>query len=174
VAKKQERAAADTALDAAGAVIDMWRTSNRVMVYFIEHLPDDLWTEKVPGTPRRTVRMITGHIHNCRCMWIKMIGGKHGLDVPDRVDRHRATRRQVVRALRRSGKGVERLLKFGFDHPKKFTVFPLDASHFMAYLAAHEGHHRGQICMIARQLGRPLPSEVTSGIWQWSKRAKEL
>jgi uncharacterized damage-inducible protein DinB len=38
---------------------------------------------------------------------------------------------------------------------------------------AHEGHHRGQIVMLARQLGCRLPAEVTAGLWQWSKRATE-
>jgi uncharacterized damage-inducible protein DinB len=163
-----------TEYDMSDVVTEVWRTSNRVLVYFVENLPDDLWAAKVPGAPRRTVRMIVGHIHNCRCMWIKMIGGKHGLAVPESVNRHKATRRQVIRALGRSGKGVEKLLRFGLTHPKKFTAFPLDASHFMSYLVAHEGHHRGQICMIARQLGQRLPDEVTVGLWQWSKRAKEV
>ncbi len=51
--------------------------------------------------------------------------------------------------------------------------FPLDVVHFLAYFVAHEGHHRGQICMLARLLGHRLPAEVTNGLWQWSKRAKE-
>jgi uncharacterized damage-inducible protein DinB len=38
---------------------------------------------------------------------------------------------------------------------------------------AHEGHHRGQIVMIARQLGYCLPVEITGGLWQWSKRTEE-
>ena len=160
--------------DVSDAVIDVWRTNNRVTVYLIEHLPEDLWTAKVPGAPRRTVRMIAGHIHNCRCMWIKMIAGRHGLEVPESVDRHRATRKQVISALKRSGRGVEKLLRFGFDRPDEFGTARMDAAHFMAYLAVHEGHHRGQICMIARQVGKRLPGEVTAGIWQWSKRMKEV
>ena len=161
-------------IDFANAVADVWRTNNRVTTYLIENLPDELWSAKVPGAPRRTVQMIGGHLHNCRCMWIKMIGSKHGLAVPRSVNRHRVTRRQLAVALNKSSRGIVRLLEFGIANPRKFTVFPLDAAHFLAYLVAHEGHHRGQICMIGRQLGYRLPAEVTAGIWHWSKRAKEV
>jgi uncharacterized damage-inducible protein DinB len=50
---------------------------------------------------------------------------------------------------------------------------PLDVGHVLAYFVAHEGHHRGQIVMLARQVGYRLPGEVTAGLWQWSKRAAE-
>jgi hypothetical protein len=50
---------------------------------------------------------------------------------------------------------------------------PVDVVHVLAYLVAHEEHHRGQIMLLARQMGHRLPSEITAGLWQWSKRAKE-
>jgi hypothetical protein len=40
-------------------------------------------------------------------------------------------------------------------------------------VAVREGHHRGQIVLEARQMGAPLPAEVTSGLWQWKQRAAE-
>jgi uncharacterized damage-inducible protein DinB len=45
--------------------------------------------------------------------------------------------------------------------------------HVLAYFVAHEGHHRGQIVLVARQLGHRLPLAVTDGLWQWTKRAAE-
>ncbi len=60
------------------ALRDTWRTSDRVTRFLFEHLPDEVWPLKVPDAPRRRVRMIAGHIHNCRCMWVKMLGKKHG------------------------------------------------------------------------------------------------
>jgi uncharacterized damage-inducible protein DinB len=73
------------------------------------------------------------------------------------------------------------LLKFGCDQggnipPSPSYVWrnlPLDVGHVLTYFAAHEGHHRGQIVMLARQLGHRLPSEITGGLWQWSKRSQE-
>ncbi len=55
------------------AIFNTWKTTNRTTIFLIEHLPLDLWNEKVPGTSRKTIGMIASHIHNTRCMWIKMI-----------------------------------------------------------------------------------------------------
>jgi uncharacterized damage-inducible protein DinB len=42
----------------------------------------------------------------------------------------------------------------------------------LGYMIAHEAHHRGQVCMLAHQLGFPLQMEVTSGMWNWEKQWK--
>ena len=42
-----------------------------------------------------------------------------------------------------------------------------------AYMFSPDAHHRGQILMLAHQLGYPLPDQAAYGIWQWDKRWKE-
>jgi hypothetical protein len=69
---------------------------------------------------------------------------------------------------------MSRLLEFGLAHGGRLPGFsPPDVTHFLAYHVAHEGHHRGQIVMVARQLGHRLPREVTDGLWHWAKRKRE-
>lgn len=161
-------------LELRDALLATWRTNDRITAFLFENLPDELWPQKVPGAPRRTVRMIAGHIHNCRCMWIKMLGKKHGISVPASVNRHSVTRDELLPALERSSQGMIELLEAALEGGGKLSGFPLDVVHFLAYFVAHEGHHRGQITMLARQLGHRLPDEVTAGLWHWSKRAKEI
>ena len=43
----------------------------------------------------------------------------------------------------------------------------------LCYMISHEAHHRGQLCMLAHQLGFPWPVKLTSGIWNWEKPWKE-
>src|SRR5947208_2924718 len=93
----------------AEALIAAWRTSHRVTVYLIENLPAELWPKIVPGSPRRTVRMIAAHIHNARCMWIKMLGAGHGIRVPRTVDGGGVRPSELSRALARSSEGIIRL-----------------------------------------------------------------
>jgi uncharacterized damage-inducible protein DinB len=158
-----------------------WRTNSRVTALLVEHLPAPLWDMPVPGAPRRTVRMIAGHFHNSRSRWIRTLGQAHGVVVPALVDRRKVTRRELLSALKRSSKGIEALLELGIASggvvpPSKAYVWrnlPLDVGHVLAYFVAHEAHHRGQIVMLARQLGHRLPRQATDGLWQWTTIVRE-
>ena len=170
-----------SAIDQREMLLDAWRTNNRVTVFLFEHLTPELWKASVPGAPRRTVRMIAGHIHNARCMWIKTLGKEHGIAVPRAVNRHKVEPRELITALDSSSRGIISLLTLGCDRGGKIPIssaytwrnLPLDVGHVLTYFVAHEGHHRGQIVMLARQLGHRLPVEVTGGLWHFAKRSKE-
>jgi hypothetical protein len=93
---------ADVIPDLRDTILDTWRTSNRLTVFLVERLPPGLRATAVPGAPRRTIRMIAGHIHNVRCTWIKTLGEELGVPVPRSVDRRRVGRKELVPALERS------------------------------------------------------------------------
>jgi uncharacterized damage-inducible protein DinB len=167
--------------DLRDTILNTWRTSNRLTVFLIERIPPELWASAIPGAPRRTIRMMAGHIHNSRCQWIKTLGQEHGVAVPRGVDRHRVSRRVLTTALGRSSRGILSLLALGCERggtipPASTYVWrnlPLDVGHVLGYFVAHEAHHRGQIVLAGRALGYRLPREVTDGLWQWNKRSAE-
>ena len=164
--------------DVEQALISAWHTNHRVTSYLIENLPAELWSKTVPGSPRRTIRMVAAHIHNGRCMWIKMLSKGYGIAVPRMVDGRTVRPAALVRALALSSKGMIALIRLGVARggsvpPATWQNFPTDLVHFLNYFVAHEAHHRGQLCLLARQLDYRLPAEVTAGLWQWKKRAKE-
>jgi uncharacterized damage-inducible protein DinB len=159
------------------SVVAAWRTTNRATIYLIEHLPAAIWAAEVPGVPRRRVRTIAAHLHNCRCMWVKALGARHGVPVPVPVDSRRVRPRELVRALGRSSEGIVRLIELGAARGGRvpratWQNFPTDLEHFLSYFVAHEAHHRGQLCLIARQLGHPLPREIAGGVWQWTRLSR--
>src|SRR5262249_31117830 len=154
-------------------LIAAWRTSHRATVFLVEHLPPFVWSRQVPGIPRLTPGMIAAHLHNSRCRWIKSLGARHGVGGPRLVDLRRVRRAELVRALSRSSEGMIDLIRLGVANGGRvpratWQNFPTDLEHFLSYFVAHEGHHRGQLCMVARQLGHRLPRSVAAGVWQWT------
>lgn len=162
----------------ADRLIAAWRTNHRATEFLVQHLPPAVWRERVPGVARLTPGMIAAHIHNSRCRWIKSLGASHGVKVPRLVDLRGVGQAELVKALSRSSEGMVKLIELGVANGGRvpratWQNFPTDMEHFLTYFAAHEGHHRGQLCMVARQLGHRLPRSVAGGIWQWTRFSQE-
>lgn len=164
--------------DVRESLLSTWRTNDRVNAELIAQLTAALWKVEVPGIPRRTIRAIAAHLHNARCRWIRTLGEPHGIAVPPRVDPHRVTQRQLIAALKRSRDGIEAILELGIANggevpaTKRYVWrnLALDVVSVLTYFIAHEAHHRGQIVMIARQSGQPLPRSVAGALWWWKER----
>lgn len=163
-------------------LLEAWRINDRITTFLVERIPPALWTAALPASPRRTVRSIGAHLHNTRCNWLKSLAAGAGVAVPARVDRASATPTAVATALRRSDEQILLMLQAGFDNGGDFPgvssafvwgAIPRNVPLFVAYAVSHEAHHRGQVLLMARELGQRLPREVVAGLWQWSSRRKE-
>jgi uncharacterized damage-inducible protein DinB len=130
--------------DLGETVLAAWRTNSRITAYLVENLPAEIWDSPVPGAPRRTVRMIAGHLHNARCMWLKTLGREHGIATPTSVNRHKVARQELLAALEQSSRGIEALLALGIaagGHvpPSKGYIWrnlPLDVPHVLTYFVS--------------------------------------
>jgi len=164
--------------------------NDRMNQILIEHLDPTAWrarppTAKPPGKNPgknnvRTIAAIFTHMHNVRCKWVRLTAPH--LKVPPQLNRAHCTPQQaraglaesaarcaemLAEALGGGGGRVEKFRRDGWARP-----WPVGLE-MLCYMLSHEAHHRGQVCMLAHQLGFPLPTEVASGIWNWEKLWKE-
>ncbi len=106
-------------------------------------------------------------MHNVRLMWLKASGTA---DIPAKLEPATATQAQAVTALEASWKSLENTLRASLNGAGNIKGFKPDAVSFFGYLVAHDAHHRGQITMLARQLGHPVSQSVMFGMWEWGTR----
>ncbi len=151
----------------ADALLGAYATNNRINVYLLENLPDEAWIAKPPGGKGRDISSIAGHIHNVRLMWLKASGAT---DIPAKLEPGTFTKQQAIAALEASWKALETALRTSLAGEGKIKSFKPDVVSFFGYLVAHDAHHRGQITMLARQLGHPISQSAMFGLWEWGTR----
>ncbi len=158
--------------------VRIFAANDRINKVLIEHLDPAAWRAKPPGNTR-TIAAIFTHMHNVRTKWIRLTAPH--LKVPAQLNRARCTPEQAHAGLAESAARCAEMLAEalgGGDRVKKFLrdgwaqPWPVGVE-MLCYMLSHEAHHRGQVCMLAHQLGYPLPVKVTSGMWNWEKLWKE-
>ena len=151
------------------ALLNSFETNNRINQYLIENLPAEAWRGKPPDGKGRTVAAIVAHMHNVRVMWLK---ATKAVDIPEQLDRGSVTPAQAVRALEKSCAALHKTCRRALETDGRIKGFRPDIAGFFGYLMAHDAHHRGQIAMLARQIGHPLPQKAVFGMWEWGSRGK--
>jgi len=150
-----------------GALLNAFDTNNRINLYLIENLPPEAWNAKPPDGKGRTVAAIVAHMHNVRVMWLKAAKSE---EIPEPLDRSSVTPAQAVRGLDESREALGKVISRAIASDGRIKNFRPDVAGFIGYLIAHDAHHRGQIAMLARQLGHPLPQKAMFGMWEWGTR----
>lgn len=157
--------------------LEIWAANERMNQLILSDLDPRAWRAKLPGCKVRTIAAIFTHIHNVRRKWLRL-SAPH-LRLIKELDRGRATQKQLKGALAVSAKLCSQMLAGALARPPGSAKFRRDGwappwpggPTMLVYMFAHEAHHRGQILMLAHQLGFPLPAAYA--IWQWEKLWKQ-
>jgi uncharacterized damage-inducible protein DinB len=150
------------------ALLNAFNTNNRINQYLIDNLPAAAWKAAAPGGKGRSIPAIVAHMHNVRVMWLKA-AAKEG-EIPESLDRAKVTPTQALRAMEQSRQALSVVISRALEGDGRIKGFRPDVAGFLGYLISHDAHHRGQITMLARQSGHPLPQKVMFGMWEWGSR----
>ena len=172
------RARADAGVDLCQVLVETYAVNERMNQIVLEHLDPGAWRAKPPGSKGRTIAAIFSHVHNVRRKWLRL-SAPH-LELPAPLDRARCTQKQARAALAESAARCSDMLADALCR-RRITTFRRDGwakpwpagAAMLAYMISHDAHHRGQVCMLAHQLGFPLPAKANYEIWVWEKLWKE-
>ncbi len=158
--------------------VRVFAANERINQMLLERLDAKAWKAKAPGGAR-TIAAIFAHLHNVRTKWVRLTAPH--LKVPKQLDRSKCTLKQAKAGLAESAARCQEMLAEALSGSGSVTKFVRDGwgrpwpvgVEMLCYMISHEAHHRGQVCMLAHQMGFKLPTDVTSGMWSWEKLWKE-
>ena len=123
------------------------------------------WRMNPPSGRGRSIAAIVAHMQSVRRMFARMGGVRPG---PPSLDRNTSTPREAQRALHQSTVDLARLVETAFvARQARVKGMPRRAVNMLTYLIQHDAHHRGQICVLARDLGHEFKSEDIMRMWGW-------
>jgi len=160
------------------SAVEIFRANERMNQLLIEHLDPKAWKAKPPGKAR-TIAAIFTHMHNVRTKWVRLTAPH--LKVPKQLNRVSCTPKQARAGLAESAARCTEMLAEALGEGGRIKKFRRDGwakpwpvgVEMLCYMLAHEAHHRGQVLMLAHQMGFPLPQKAMYGIWNWEKLWKE-
>ena len=168
----------------ATVLVETYSVNDLMNQILLKHLDPRAWRAQPPGKKGsgRTIAAIFAHLHNCRLVWIR--NSAPHLRCPKPLDPDKCTMKQASTAHSDSAEQCLRMLEDaltsgGKRRVTKFSrgswapVWPAGGTMF-AYMFSHEAHHRGQILMLAKQLGYKIPSNVWGRTWQWNWLWKQV
>ncbi len=174
------RAAASPGPEFRQVLLETFAVNERINQLVLEHLDPRAWLAKPPGPNARTIAAIFTHMHNIRRKWLRL-SAPH-LKLPAELSRTRCTQKQARTALAESARRCSEMLAEALNRPegrvKQFLrdgwAKPWPAGPAMvAYMVVHEAHHRGQVCMLAHQMGFQLRVNIMAGMWSWERLWRE-
>lgn len=153
-------------VDLGEALVDAFLTNEAINQKLLDLIDPKVWDSFPPCSKRRNIATSFAHVHNVRCMRLKMSAKK----CPARLDRATVTMDQARKALAESARAMTDLIRASLEADGHVKDFRPDVVGLVCAAITHEAHHRGQICHWARELGAPLGPEDQLQLWQWDVR----
>lgn len=152
-------------LDVEAELIEAFTHNGRVNEYLVQVLPAALWRAAPPSGRGRTMAAIVAHMQSVRRTFARMGGARPG---PPSLDRLTATPAQARRALRQSTEELARLFEAALAARRaRVQGMPRRVVNMLTYLMQHDAHHRGQIVVLAKDLGHEFSPVDVTRMWGW-------
>jgi uncharacterized damage-inducible protein DinB len=152
-------------LEVEQELLEAFRQNGEVNAYLVGVLPDSIWRLPPPGGRGRSIAAIVAHMQSVRRTFARLGGLRPG---PASLDRNRVTRAQAIRAFRQSTNDLADLFEGAIAaRQTRVKGMPRRVINMLVYLIQHDAHHRGQICVLVKDLGHEFRGEDVMRMWGW-------
>jgi uncharacterized damage-inducible protein DinB len=149
-------------------LLEAWRKANQVNLIFIDQIPDEGMEKTLSLRGGRTVADQLWHLYKVRTQWLE-VSAKDILKKYKEEQEGEVSKKALRKALETSAKAIEELIDRSWANEGKLTGFKKGLIPFIAYLVAHEAHHRGNILLTLKQSGIKIPEALKWSIWDWNR-----
>ena len=150
-------------------VAEAWRTNHRITLRVLDAATDERLLATLSTRGGRTVGRQFAHIQYVRVLQLQTRAkplAKGAVEIATDAEPDRAALRA---ALEDSAVRVEEWLRRAGAGEKGVRPFKRGLATTLAYLVAHESHHRGSILLTLKQCGHAVPADIRMGIWDWDR-----
>jgi uncharacterized damage-inducible protein DinB len=164
--------AKSSSLDFKQSLLNTFAINEGANQLLLDNIAPQAWEAPPPNGRGRSIGDIAAHIHNVRLMWLA--AADKSAKIPAKLDADKASREQIQSGLKASAAAIQALIRKGLADPAgRVPNFKPDVVAFVGHLVSHDSHHRGQISMLARQVGHPVPPKAGFGLWEWGALWRE-
>ncbi len=151
-------------------LVEAWHMSNEANLYLLAQTAEEYLADRYAGRTRSVAAQFA-HIHNVRMRWLGVMSRKSPKDVASFAKGAQPSSSELREALQASAELIAEMLGQA-EAEGKVSNWKGSPASFLAYLVAHEAHHRA-LAMVAMRIAGHKPSqEVVYGQWDWGKLRK--
>lgn len=150
-------------------ILQTWRINHEITLALLGAISKKGLAAIPPDTRGKTVAEQFMHLQRVRFGWLR-VNNHPGWKALNRFSGHRKgaaiPAAELIAAFRQSGPMVEEYLRERIAHGRRIMFFRGRPVRWLAYMIAHESHHRGAIALTLKLNGMPLPSKVAlTEVW---------
>jgi uncharacterized damage-inducible protein DinB len=150
-------------------IVEAWRINNRINLRLIERISDAGMGCTLSQRGGRNVVRQFAHLQYVRVFQLKRRAKAlaHGARIF--ATHEEPDRRTLVAALQDSSQRIEQWFRLAAEGAPGVRTVKRGLVPTLAYLIAHESHHRGSILLTLKQCGHPVEATTRYAIWDWDR-----
>lgn len=150
-------------------ILEAWRINNRINLRLIDATSDAGMRSTLSKRGGRNVVRQFAHLQYVRVFQLNRRAKPLAEGARTFAGDEEPDRQALKAALNDSSRRIEEWIRLASRNTPGVRTLKPGLVPTVAYLIAHESHHRGNILLTLKQCGHPIDKATRDGIWDWNR-----